>query len=122
MSDYWAGQIDNLETTAEIFYRLTSAVEGADTVPEFRATRLQLQFAQDLVTVIQFFLEKEKEQYAKDHTPTIRDGGLVHHFSDLSDRSPESLAMSASKNDCERLAAIVRRLSFGVSSGGEQDD
>ena len=117
MSDWWAGQIDNLETIAEIFYKLTSATEGGDSrqpdYKQFRASRLQLRFAQDSVTVIQFFLEQEKEHYARDHTATICKGDLVRHFSELTDRSPESLALSASKRDCARLSAIVRQLSFG---------
>ena len=110
MSDWLAGQIDNLETTAEIFYKLTSATEGGDSTQgdykQFRASRLQLRFAQDLVTVIQFFLEKEKEHYARDHTATVRNGGLVRHFSELTDRSPESLAFSPAKQiaqDCRLL-------------------
>ena len=64
MSSWWSGQLDNLETTAEIFYKLTSATEGGDTSQpdyrEFRASRLRLRFAQDLVTVLQFFLDTEK--------------------------------------------------------------
>ena len=117
MSDWWVAQIDNLEGTAEIFCKLTSATEGGASThasyKQFRASRLRLRFAQDLVTVIQFFMEKEKELYARDHTPTVRDGGLVRHFSELTDRSPESLALSASEADCARLSAIARRLCFG---------
>lgn len=111
MSDFWAGQMDNLQTTAEIFFRLVSETEGGDKqhpkYKDLRASRLQLRFAQDLVTVIQFFLEKEKEHYAVDHTPTVRDGGLVRHFSDVTDRSPESLALSARQSDFERLSTVV---------------
>ena len=58
MSDWWAAQIDNLEGTVEIFCKLTSATEGGASTHasynQFRASRLQLRFAQDLVTVIQF--------------------------------------------------------------------
>lgn len=54
MSEFWAGQIENLETTAELFFRLVDEKEGRDVKhPEYehlRATRLQLRFAQDLVT------------------------------------------------------------------------
>ena len=125
MSDWWTEQIDILETTAEIFFELTSATGGGDSTQsdykQFRASRLQLRFLQDLVTVIQFFLEKEKEHYARDHTATIRNGCLVHHFSELTDRSPEQLTLSASQANCARLSAIVRQLSFGTPSSLQQD-
>lgn len=35
--------------------------------------------------------------------------------------SPESLALSASKGDFQRLQAIVRTLGFGLPSGMQQD-
>ena len=68
MSEFWAGQIEHLETTAEIFFRLVDKEGGDAKHPEYehlRATRLQLRFAQDLVTVIQYFLEKEQQHYSK---------------------------------------------------------
>lgn len=121
MSEFWAGQIENLETTAEIFFRLVDEKEGSDPKhPEYkhlRATRLQLRFAQDLVTVVQFFLDKEQKEYAKNHTPKVRDGGVVRHFSEFTDRSAESIASNASQDDFTRLSAVVRRLGFGPPSG-----
>ena len=117
MSDWWAAQIDNLEGTAEIFCKLTSATEGGASThtsyKQFRASRLQLRFAQDLVTVIQFFLEKEKELYAQDHTPTVAMEVWSVTFLELADRSADALALSASEADCARLSAIVRKLNFG---------
>ncbi|KAL3155913.1 hypothetical protein ABBQ32_012910 [Trebouxia sp. C0010 RCD-2024] len=127
MSEFWAGHIDNLETTAEIFFRLTSETQGGNKdhpdYQDLRASRVPLRFAQDLqlATVIQFFWEKEKEHHAINHTPKVRDGGLVRHYSELTDRSPESLALSASKGDFERLSAIVRTLGFGSLSSMQQD-
>ncbi|KAL0040695.1 hypothetical protein WJX79_002085 [Trebouxia sp. C0005] len=74
MSDWWDGQLDSLQTSAEIFYHLTSAEEGGNknlsVYQEFRASRLQLRFAQDLVTCIQIFISKEKELYERDRTAT----------------------------------------------------
>lgn len=125
MSEWWAGQIGNLEMTAEIFFRLVSETEGgtknSSDYRDSRAFRVQLRFAQDLVTVIQFFLEKEREHYVIDHTLTVRDGNLVRHFSELSDRSPKSLSFSASKGDFARLSSIVRTLSFGPAGSMQQD-
>ena len=119
MSDFWEGQLENLQTTAEIFFRLTSKAEGGDKkqpdYKEFRASRLQLRFAQDLVTVIQFFLNKEKEHYERDHTPTLRHGDMGFHVSDILGESAERIALFASENDRKRLQAVIRRLSFGAS-------
>ena len=37
MSEFWAGQIENLETTAEIFFRLVNEKEGGDAEhPEYK--------------------------------------------------------------------------------------
>jgi len=118
MSDFWEAQLENLQPISEIFFKLTSATEGGDSSATdyklLRASRLQLRFAQDLVTVIQFFLEKEKELYVRDHaSSTIRHGHLVHRFADLTNRSAESLAISASQADASRLSAVVRKLGFG---------
>ena len=53
------GQLDSLQTLAEIFHHLTSAELGGNKdrpiYQEFRASRLQLKFAQDLITCIQVF-------------------------------------------------------------------
>lgn len=121
MSEYWADQIGVLKSTAEIFSQLVDEKEGGnETKPvykELRATILQLRFAPDLITVIQFFLDKEKGHYAKDHTPPVCDGGVVRHFSDFADRSPRSLACSACKDDFARLSSVVRQLGFGASGG-----
>ncbi|KAI9853746.1 MAG: hypothetical protein M1830_006634 [Pleopsidium flavum] len=101
-----AARIGVLESTAEIFFRLVDEKEGGDeTKPvykELRATRLQLRFAQDSITVIQFFLDKEKGHYAKDQT--LR-----------------SLATSASIDDFTRLSTVVRQLGFGAPSGLQSD-
>ena len=92
MSNWWEGQLDSLQTLAEIFYHLTSAQEGGDKTStvyqEFTASRLQLRFAKDLVTCIQFFISKEKELYDRDRTATLRHGKLGNHLSDLDHLKP----------------------------------
>ncbi|DBA67426.1 TPA: hypothetical protein ACH3X2_001713 [Trebouxia sp. C0005] len=97
MSDWWDGQLDSLQTSAEIFYHLTSAEEGGNknlsVYQEFRASRLQLRFAQDLVTCIQIFISKEKELYERDRTATVRHGHLGNHLSDHTAVSVYSLAI-----------------------------
>ena len=125
MSEWWDGQLDSLQTLAEIFYHLTSAEEGGNknltTYQEFRATRLQLRFAQDLVTCIQFFISKEKELYDRDRTATVRHGHMDNYVSDLDYRRIESIARHASEEDRSKLGSLIRRLSFGSSTGGQQD-
>ena len=115
MSDIWEGQLDTLSTLAEIFYRLTSAQEGADpnqpAYKDFRASRLQLRFAQDLVCCIQFFLSKEKELYDANTKLKVRNGGVQHHVTEL----------AVAEEDRQQLGEIVRRLSFGESSSVQQD-
>ena len=112
------------ETAAEVSCRLVDEKKGGDAkhseYEHLRATRLQLRCAQDLVTVtvIQYFF---REGAALCHPPTIRNGGLVRHVSELNDRSAESIASSASKDDFTRLSAVVRKLGFGSPGGMQQD-
>ena len=99
MLDWWNGQLDYLQTLAEIFFHVTSAEEGGNknlsTYQEFRATRLQLRFVQDLVTCIQVFISssKEKKLNDRDSTATFRHGHMGNYVSDLDYWHIESIAM-----------------------------
>ena len=117
MSEWWDGQLDTLSTLAEIFFRLTAAEQGGDeNLPyykEFRASRLQLRFAQDLVCCIEYFLSKERELYERDLKHKIRNGSMGIYATNIVDRGAEHLAAFATQEDQLKLERIVRRLSFG---------
>ena len=99
MSEHWESQLDLLQTLAEILYRLTSAEQGGDkNLPnfrEFRASRVQLRFAQDLITCLQFFLFKEKQLFDEHNRSTLRHGSMGFHVCELLDRSIEPAARYA---------------------------
>ena len=110
MSDWWDGQLDSLQTIAKLFHHLTSAELGGNKdrpiYQEFRASRLQLRFAEDLITCIQFFISKEEELYEQDRTTTVRHGNLGNNLSDLDYRTIESVAPSAERKHREHFPAM----------------
>ena len=102
MSELWEGQLDTLQTLAEILYRLTSAEHGGDknlpNFQEFWASRVQLSFAQDLITCLQFVLSKDKQLFDEHmyNRHTLRHGGMGFTLQSLligpSSPSPAMLA------------------------------
>ncbi|KAI9730766.1 MAG: hypothetical protein M1835_003553, partial [Candelina submexicana] len=102
MSDWWDGQLDSLQTLAEIFYHLTYAELGGikdhPIYEEFRACRLQLRLAKDFV-LYPIFISKDKKLYGRDRTVMVRHGNLGNHLWELDYRTVESVARYTSEED-----------------------
>ena len=127
MSQVWHDQLESLQKIADIVKLLTDRDGGgADKklpyYKELRSSRLQLRFAHDLITVIQFYLTKEKALLDADLCAEIRHGDLGVTATDLELRRAEELSRFASEKDLKELEGIVRKLSFGSACSSSKPE